>query len=345
MKPATPRQPATNLSLSFSAPRSSRPLRLIKPSLLSFCALCVSAVTLPAQQQPAAPAPAPKLKVVAVAKIKTLPAVAEVAARKKISIARVTQSLDSQLIAALQATRKYEVVARSDADALVEEAAATNRAFSFGNADYLLVATVDDCADIAQTGDFGWAGKVTKRVIRLSIVAKIYDAKSGKIIETANFQETKNLVEEKQAAVTEDGDLSDSILLEIARSLSEKIANRVVDIGYPAKIIALTGPQVTLSRGEGTGIAAGQLWEIYATGEALVDPDTGAILGAEEVLVGKIRITRVTPKFSTGKIEGENLGIAKGAIARAPPREGRAAPGVGARHRDPPPHPGGTPPP
>jgi hypothetical protein len=89
-----------------------------------------------------------------------------------------------------------------------------------------------------------------------------------------------------------------------------------VNVVYPARVIGVTGPQVTIARGEGSGIAVGQLWEIFALGEKLVDPDTGAELGAEEVSVGKIRVTRVAPKFSTGKIEGENLGIAKLNIAR-----------------------------
>ncbi|MDR2675079.1 MAG: hypothetical protein LBC18_09480 [Opitutaceae bacterium] len=279
--------------------------------------LLASAPRAAAQTAPAAGAPdAAKPKVVAVSKIKVLPAVAEAAARKKISMDRVAQSLDSQLVAALQATRKYEIVARSDAGALVEEAAATGRAFSFGDADYLLVATVDDFQDVSQTADFGWSGKATRRIIRLSTVAKIYDAKTGKINETANFQETKTLAEEKQAAVAEDGDLSDSLLVEMSRGISEKIAGKVVDIGYPARVIGITGAQITISRGEGSGIAVGQMWEIFATGETLVDPDTGAVLGAEEISVGKIRITRVTPKFSVGKIEGENLGIAKLNIVR-----------------------------
>jgi hypothetical protein len=284
--------------------------------LVAACLPAASSVALLAQTPSPAPEAAARLKVLAIGKITATPAVAEAAARKKVSMGRVTQSLDTQLADRVHNTRRFEVVSRSDSAHLAEEAAAAGRAFAFGDADYLLTVTVDDFQDVMETGDFGWAGKVTKRVVRLSAVGKIHDAKTNKLVETANFQEVKNFVEEKQAQVVEDGDLSDSLLVEMSRGMAEKIANKVVDVVYPARVIGVTGPQVTIARGEGSGIATGQLWEIFALGEKLVDPDTGAELGAEEISVGKVRITRVAPKFSTGRIEGENLGIAKLAIAR-----------------------------
>ncbi len=286
-------------------------IRLLPPALAAALLFAAAPATVFAQTPAAA-----KLKVLAVGKITATPAVAEAAARKKVSMGRVTQSLDAQLVDRLHNTRRFDVVSLSDSAQLVEDAAAKGQAFKFADNDYLLTVTVDDFQDVVQVGDFGLAGKVTKRVIRLSAVGKIHDAKTNKIIETANFQEVKNLMQEKQAQVAEDGDLSDSLLTEMSRNMAEKIANKVVDVVYPARVLGVAGPQVTIARGEGSGIAVGQLWEIFAVGEEMVDPDTGASLGREEVPVGKVRVTRVNPKFSTGKIEGENLGIAKGAVAR-----------------------------
>jgi len=98
--------------------------------------------------------------------------------------------------------------------------------------------------------------------------------------------------------------------------MASKMANRVVDVIHPAKIIAQTGKQVTINRGAGTGVSKGQEWEIFALGEEMIDPDTGESLGSSEVMVGLVSIQRVTPRFSTA-IVTEDYGIVKGAIARS----------------------------
>jgi hypothetical protein len=273
--------------------------------------------------QDAAPAatPAPAgLKALAVAKIKATPALLAAAAGegRKNSIDRMSQALDSQLISAVQQTRKFTVLARSDADALIEENAAAGQAFDFGKSDLTLVVTIDDFQDFTQTATFAAIGKTaTKRVIRFSTVAKLYETKTNKLVETANFQE-QNLDTEEELALSASsgGELSDALLLALTRRMSEQVAQRVADVAFPAKVIAKTGKIVTINRGDGTGIAAGQLWEVFAVGEDLIDPDTGASLGREEMSVGKVRIQRVTPKTAQGEVTGEDLGIDRGAVVR-----------------------------
>ncbi len=270
---------------------------------------------------PAAPAPAaPALKTLALAKVKATPAILANAAgnERRNSIDRMTQALDGQLVSAVQQTRKFTVLARSDADALIEENAASGQAFQFGNSDLTLVVTVDDFQDFTQTATFAAIGKTaTKRVIRFAAVAKLYETKTNKLVETANFQE-QNLDTEEELALSASsgGELSDSLLLALTRRLSEKIAQRVADVAFPARILAKTGKIVTINRGDGTGIAAGQLWEVFALGEELIDPDTGASLGREEMSVGRVRIQRVTARTAQGEVSGEDLGIDRGAIVR-----------------------------
>lgn len=267
---------------------------------------------------PAAAQTAPGLKKLAIAKVKPNPSVIAAAQQsgKRNSVDRMVEALDGQLLDRLQNTRKFELVGRSDADALLEEAGATGRTFDFGDADYLLVVTIDDFQDFNQTATFAALGKtVSKRVIRFSAIGKVYDAKTNSIVETANFQE-QNLDTEEQLALSDaDGKLSDSLLVALTRRMAEKIAQRVVDVGYPARVVAKTGKTVTVNRGDGTGIAVGQLWDAFALGEDMIDPDTGVSLGREELAVGKVRITRVTPTVSQGEIS-EDFGIERGAVLR-----------------------------
>jgi len=296
----------------------------LKPVALLVAAF---AAVLPLSAQDAAPAAAsatapvaPALKALAVAKVKATPAILANAAgnERRNSIDRMTQALDGQLVSAVQQTRKFTVLARSDADALIEENAASGKAFQFGESDLTLVVTVDDFQDFTQTATFAAIGKTaTKRVIRFAAVAKLYETKTNKLVETANFQE-QNLDTEEELALSAStgGELSDSLLLALTRRLSEKIAQRVADVAFPARILAKTGKIVTINRGDGTGIAAGQLWEVFALGEELTDPDTGASLGREEVKVGQVRIQRVTARTAQGEVSGEDLGIDRGAIVR-----------------------------
>ncbi len=292
--------------------------------LLTLSALALALPAAKAQDATPAPAPAPAaapaLKTLALAKIKATPAILANAsgANRKNSIDRMSQALDGQMISAVQQTRKFTVLARSDADALIEENAASGKPFAFTESDLTLVVTIDDFQDVTQTATFASIGKTaTKRVVRFSTVAKLYETKTNKLVETANFQEQNLDTEELlPASSTDGGELSDSLLLSLTRRMSEQIAQRVADVAFPARIIAKTGKIVTINRGEGTGIAAGQLWEVFALGEELKDPDTGASLGREEMSVGKVRIQRITPRTAQGEISGEDLGIDRGAIVR-----------------------------
>ncbi len=261
-----------------------------------------------------------QLKSLGISDVKPTPALLENVAKSgtKNSLERVTQALDGQLTDRVHNTRKFEIIARSDLAQILKEADFTGGAFAVKSVDYLLVTSVDDFQDYEETATFEALGKtVTKRVIRFSAIGKIYDSKSGKLIETANFQISNRDIDEPLQQSTRSGELSDALLLDITRKMADKIANRVVDVIFPARVVAKQDKQVTLNRGDGTGIAVGQTWEIFALGEEMIDPDTGESLGADEVLVGKVRVTRVLPKVAQAEIL-EDFGIDKSAVARQP---------------------------
>lgn len=252
-------------------------------------------------------------------------------ASKSNSLGRVVESLDSQLIDRLNATRKFEILARSDLkDVLREQSLAasgnldaldknTAKQFKLAGAKYILVATLDDFQDFTERATFQGTGtSATKRAIRLSVIGKIYDATSGRLLESANFQLSQKDISENRGFSTKDGELSDELLVAIAREMADRLANRVADVIFPAKVLVRRDKQITINRGDGTGIAVDQIWNVYAVGEELIDPDTKESLGKEEVLVGKARIVSVQPKTATAEVL-EDTGIDKGAVLRLPP--------------------------
>ena len=108
---------------------------------------------------------------------------------------------------------------------------------------------------------------------------------------------------------------SNEILLRVSDEVSREVVTRCLDCLSPAKVMAITGKQITFNRGRDFGYPVGQIVEIFAVGEPLEDPDTGELLGLEEVLVGSAQVRRLTEKFSTAIII-EDHGIAKSNIVR-----------------------------
>jgi Flagellar assembly protein T, C-terminal domain len=105
------------------------------------------------------------------------------------------------------------------------------------------------------------------------------------------------------------------MMLAVSRDMAQKIANRIADVIFPAKVLLKRDKEITINRGEGGGVAVGDTFNVYALGEELIDPDTKESLGRDEVKVGKVKITQVNPKTSTAEIL-DDTGIDKGAILR-----------------------------
>ena len=113
----------------------------------------------------------------------------------------------------------------------------------------------------------------------------------------------------------ESSKLDRRLLAELSKSLAAKIAARATEVAFPAKVVAKTGSLVTVNRGDGTDIAVGDVYEVYAPSGDLIDPDTGENLGSEEIPVGRVEITAVRPKFSLSRAVKDN-GIARGHVLR-----------------------------
>jgi curli biogenesis system outer membrane secretion channel CsgG len=266
----------------------------------------------------------------AVSSIKPTVALANaVPANKKAQLNRIIESLDGQLITAFNTTRKFEVLSRSDLGDLLKEqdlgasgnvdAKTAAQAGKLAGAKYLLVATVDDFQDYVETATFEGTGRsATKRVFRFSIVGKVYESSTGKLLETANFQtgndEFKQIQQERNYSV-KDGELSDEMMVAVSRSMAEKIATHIADVIFPAKVLVKRDDTVTINRGEGGGVKEGDVFNVFALGEEMIDPDTKESLGREEVKVGKVKISQVNPKTSVAGVL-EDTGITQGAVLR-----------------------------
>lgn len=293
----------------------------MKLSRLLLALAAAAALLAPATRaQDAAPAGKKKL---AITKMIAAPAVA---ARMKqqgvaLSLDTVLEALDSQVHDRVLNTRRFEILERSDADALAHEAAATGSAFAFNKADYVMTIRVDSFNDRMEERKLASLGKTVRaRVIELSAVAKITEVATQRAIASTNFKVAKRDSENRSENTTvRVGEATDDLMIQAVSDMAQKIAVRAADVISPARVIGKRDKIVTINRNDQSGIAVGQIWEVYMLGDELTDPDTGE-KSREEVLVGKVKVTRVTPQNSQAEIV-EDTGIDRGAVVRLAPEE------------------------
>lgn len=261
---------------------------------------------------------APGKKKLAVTKITANPSVAQRMSAQgvKLSLETILEGLSAQVHDRLLNTRRFEMIERADADALATEAAASGQAIAFNGADYLLTIRVDGFNDRSETRRLQSLGKtIMGRAIEISAVAKITEVSTQRSIASANFMVKKYDSENRSENTTHAvGEQTDVLMMDAVREIAQKIAGRTTDAIFPARVLNKRDKVVTINRNDQSGVAVGQIWEVYALGDELVDPDTGEKT-REEVLVGKIKITRVTPQNSQAEAI-EDSGIDRGAIVR-----------------------------
>jgi hypothetical protein len=94
------------------------------------------------------------------------------------------------------------------------------------------------------------------------------------------------------------------------------VAEEVTDSIFPPKVAQVTGVGSFVVNRGGNTVSEGDLFEVFALGDMIVDPDTGEDLGQLETMAGIARITSVKPKFSLAEMVTEHGEIVRGMILR-----------------------------
>jgi curli biogenesis system outer membrane secretion channel CsgG len=84
----------------------------------------------------------------------------------------------------------------------------------------------------------------------------------------------------------------------------EKVSSAAGPAGAVGRIIRVAGDRAWINLGASSGIKVGDRFTIVNMGEALIDPDTGANLGADEKETGKGEVTEVQEKFAVMRVTG-----------------------------------------
>jgi curli biogenesis system outer membrane secretion channel CsgG len=100
----------------------------------------------------------------------------------------------------------------------------------------------------------------------------------------------------------------------------EKIVAAMEKVPFQCKVVKGSATEVFLNVGSDQGIAVGDSYDVYSLGESLVDPDSGAKLGATKEKIGTVKVAKVQPKFSVARFL---------AAPATPPKQGDVAQEVG----------------
>ena len=75
----------------------------------------------------------------------------------------------------------------------------------------------------------------------------------------------------------------------------------------PIKVIKVQKDGVLILNYGDIFLKPGQQLVAFEVGESFVDPDTGEVLGSEEMEIGRVEITRAEAKFSRAVVVGEQF--------------------------------------
>ena len=175
-------------------------------------------------------------------------------------------------------------------------------------ADYLVYGAIDrievteERKTIVLTGETRTEGLATVRV-RFSVLAV-----ATREIKWSSSLELRHDVTDDLRPEQAAERLLDELALHIVDELTESI--------FPPVVTQVVGwGSFVVNRG-GNTVRENDLFEVFALGDVLVDPDTGESLGRLEATAGIARIMSVKPKFSLAEMITDHDGVARGMILR-----------------------------
>jgi curli biogenesis system outer membrane secretion channel CsgG len=156
-------------------------------------------------------------------------------------------------------------------------------------------------------------GNVVKALV--GIDTRIYDATTSEILAsvaahgTATTSGTDFKYSDANVNVGASGFNTTPLGQASRKAIAEAVHFIVTKLGempWEARVVRAQGRLVYLNAGEESGVAAGQVFEVFRPEEALVDPASGTELGSPDRRLGSLKVTAVKPKYSVGQMtEGD----------------------------------------
>ncbi|MEY4810653.1 MAG: hypothetical protein RI986_991, partial [Planctomycetota bacterium] len=193
-----------------------------------------------AQSPPtAAVAEKPRLAIRAIAATPAVTAQAKVDGTDN-ALMQIEQGADVQLLSAIEATRRFEIVARADLPSIIKEQDLTQsgnvnvldpqaaRAFQLAGARYVATLTISNYQEVVEKTEllnqFG-TSKAERRTINLQAALKIFDSTTGSLFRSKQVTLSESAVNEIMPGVEQKGVKTNVVLGTVAKKLATDVAN------------------------------------------------------------------------------------------------------------------------
>ncbi len=246
----------------------------------------------------------------------------------------LSRLFSQKLVSEMTQTRRFTVLDREYMKAFLRERnlvlssdAPVSEQMKIGEVlgvDYLLIGTISEAGHkqtpytIQVTGETGYNHSASFNAdYRIVVMATRQIKWSDSVTISLGEDEIKSMAPSLNAQ-------------EIQQSLLGKAAGQIVhnamDNIYPLRVVKVQpNGDVIINQG-GITLSQGDLLDVFARGEKVLDPYTGESLGASEAWTATIRITRVIPKMSYARvIKGEVAPFHNGSICRRATPEKRSS--------------------
>jgi curli biogenesis system outer membrane secretion channel CsgG len=227
------------------------------------------------------------------------------------------ETFQTMLETALVKTNKFEIIERSRLDDVLGERALGMAGITDQNAglsgvqgvDYLIYGSITKLGETKKQTNFLIAGlNKNDKVYEMGVDLRLVDVSTGKIVRAENVDlDSKSGGSFTLGGLAGYGALGTSSsegdpLGDIQRMTAIEVAGVVTLTISPIKVMAAQSDgTIVLNYGE-VVLQDEDYLRLFEIGEGFADPDTGEILGAEEIEIGIIQVTKALPKYTKTKL-------------------------------------------
>lgn len=224
----------------------------------------------------------------------------------------IAEQLRTRLVDAVMNCRKFEVVERSRLKDVLKEQALVDAGLTDGKgpesnklkaAGYLVYGTIIRCK-----GDSTASDSQPFKSASMEFQLRLANGETGKLLATKTV---------KGAAVVDANvDLKEAFDKAMVKVATDSV-NHLIELAYPTKVLSVNSHFVTINL-TAEQCKEGDLFEVFEVGDELIDEDTGASLGFDEDLMGRVKVSRPGPKVTKCEVcDGLKLDdVKKGMILR-----------------------------
>lgn len=210
--------------------------------------------------------------------------------------------LNQSLVNYLTGTRHFAVLDRDyqkerlgELKSLMRDDVQTAERARIGNSlgtDYIVTGTVEELHKKRVTSKVPFTNEtVTRDQVRIVVSWRVIEAATGQIM-------VSNTVSEKRMMDVEDADQGTA-----GRLIGDSIGQTITDIIYPILVLSYREADKSVVLGQGGNtLKAGDEYQLVKYGALIEDPYTGEKSAREEIPVGLVRISRVSPKTAYGEV-------------------------------------------